>query len=146
MRLLAALLFSVSLLPFQAAHAAPADDLGNCLKENTSGKDRKDLGRWVFLSISVHPDMQADSAATAETRTKANKNMAALVTRLLTESCAAQTKAVAGNNAQAAFQSAFRLLGEVAMMELMSNPAVAGSVNEFTQFIDQKKFEAVLGK
>ncbi len=146
MRLLPALLLASAFSAPLAAAAAPADDLANCLKDNTTGKDRKDLARWVFLSISVHPDMRPDSNATEATRTAANKNMAELVTRLLTERCATETRAVAGANAREAMRNAFRLLGEVAVMELTTNQDVAKSIEGFTQYLDIKKFEAVLQK
>ena len=145
MRILAPLFLGLALVLPQAAMATPASDaLGNCLKDNTSGKDRKDLARWIFVSMSAHPEIRSLSAISDAARTDTNKGMAELVTRLLTVNCAAQTRA-AGQESTSSMLASFKSLGEVAMMELMSNQAVSDSISGYVQFVDRKKVEAVLG-
>ena len=145
MRILAPLFLGLALVLPQAAMASPASDaLGNCLKDNTSGKDRKDLARWIFVSMSTHPEIRSMASITEAARTETNKGMADLVTRLLTVNCAAQTRA-AGQEGPNSMLASFKSLGEVAMMELTSNPAVAESISAYVQFVDKKKVEAVLG-
>lgn len=147
MKIFASLLFCLSFLIGQAAVASPATDgLSTCLADNTSGKDRKDLARWIFLAMSLHPEIRNLSAATAATRDEADKKMAALVTRLLTVNCEQQTKIVAANEGGAGMFTAFKSLGEVAMRELMGNPDVAASVGAYARYLDQKKIDSVLGK
>lgn len=34
------------------------DALGSCLADNTTGKDRKELARWIFVAMSAHPEMR----------------------------------------------------------------------------------------
>ena len=147
MRILPTLLISLAVLAPQTAMASPATEaLGNCLKDNTSGKDRKELARWVFLAISAHPEIRSLSTASDATRTESSKGMAALVTRLLADNCAAQTRAVVEKDGHQGMFNSFKALGEVAMMELMSNQEVSASVSAYTQFVDKKRLEAVLGK
>ncbi|MFC0253243.1 hypothetical protein [Massilia consociata] len=147
MRILATLLLSLAILSPHAAMASPASDaLGNCLKDNTSGKDRKDLARWIFVSMSTHPEIRTMANISESVRTDTDKQMADLFTRLLTVNCAAQTRAAAQQDGPNGMMSSFKSLGEVAMMELTSNPAVAQSITAYVQFVDKKKVEEVLGK
>ncbi|VXC64128.1 hypothetical protein [Massilia sp. 9I] len=145
MRILASLILSLAIVVPQAAMASPASDaLGNCLKDNTSGKDRKDLARWIFVSMSAHPEIRSFAPVNEQIRTGTNKQMADLVTRLLTVNCAAQARA-AGQEGPAGMLASFKSLGEVAMMELTSNPSVAESISAYVQFVDRKKIEEALG-
>jgi hypothetical protein len=144
MKIFAPILLSVSALAGQAAFASPATDrLSTCLTDNTSGKDRKDLARWIFVAMSVHPEIRSLSAVTPETRDEADKAMAALVTRLLTVNCEKQTREVASVEGNVGMYNAFRALGEVAMRELMGSPEVAASVGGYVRHLDQKKLESV---
>lgn len=147
MRILAGLLFGMAVLSAQPALANPvAHALGECLKDNTSGKERKELARWIFVSMAAHPDMRNLTTTTDATRLEASKGAAQLFTRLLTENCTTQTRAVVEQAGPSGMGDAFKALGEVAMMELMSNQEVARSINSYMQFLDKKKFEAALGK
>src|SRR5262245_1310891 len=80
------------------SHAAQAEQslnaLKTCLADSTSGKDRKDLAKWIFLAMAAHPEMkQHANAGTATAADESSKTIAALVTRLLTDSCANEIKA-----------------------------------------------------
>jgi len=71
----------------------PAVRLSTCISDNTSGRDRKDLARWVFFAMASIPEFNPYLAPTAtEALEEANRSTGALFTRLLTDSCAAQTK------------------------------------------------------
>lgn len=146
MRPLATLLLCLSIvLPHAALAATASETLGSCLVDNTTGKDRKELARWIFMAMTVHPDIRELSAASEEQTVQANKNMAALVTRLLTENCVAEVKASIADGGSTNMFNAFKSLGEVAMRELMGNRNVAKSVGDYVQYLDKKKLEAVLG-
>ncbi|WP_245932819.1 hypothetical protein [Aquabacterium olei] len=117
--------------------------MSTCLTDNTSGKDRKDLARWIFVAMSVHPEIRSLSSVSPETRDQADKTMAALVTRLLTANCEKQTREVVSLEGNMGMYNAFRALGEVAMRELMGSPEVAASVGGYVRHLDQKKLESV---
>lgn len=147
MRLLTTACLCLTLLSPQAAFAGPAvGKLSQCMKDSTNGKDRKDLVRWMYGAMSTHPEIGSMGAISEAAKTDANKTMGSLITRLVTQNCLAQTQAVIKEDGpQGMFQS-FQALGEVAMMELGSDPSVAAAFGAYTKFMDMKKVEAILGK
>lgn len=144
---LAALAAALLLSPLGAsAQTAPPDALSRCFADSTTGKDRKDLARWVFLAMAVHPEIkQYSSPDAAKAADDTDKMMANMVTRLLTESCAQQTQTAFKQGGPAAVQSAFQLLGQLAMQELMSDPKVAASMSSFQKYVDQNKLNPIFG-
>ncbi len=67
----------------------------------------------------------------------------ALFTRLLAESCPAQVKAALQAGGPSAIQSAFMVLGQLAIQELMSNKDVAPTMGILDRYIDKQKIDAV---
>ncbi|HEX7055547.1 MAG TPA: hypothetical protein VF211_16605 [Burkholderiales bacterium] len=135
---------------FAAVLAAPAyagpygQALGACLADNTSGKDRKELARWIFAAMSAHPEMKELSSVTPETKEQVFRATGALVTRLLSESCADQAKAAIRAEGARSFEQAFGMLGRLAMQELMTNPEVRVAFSGFDRYIDKSKIDAAL--
>lgn len=126
------------------AHAQ-SDALATCLADSTTGKDRKELARWIFVAMSAHPGMRDLAANSPETSEQINKTMGALVTRLLTESCPREVQAVVkGTESAQGMRSAFEALGRLAMAELTSNADVAASISKFEGYVDRPKVSAVL--
>lgn len=122
----------------------PAETLKKCLADNTTGKDRKDLAKWVFLGMAAHPELkpyvnnEAANAADESART-----LAMLVTRLLTEYCPSETRAAAKPGTQG-LQLAMTHLGELAMLELIADPSVSESMRSFIRYVDQQRLLMVL--
>ena len=140
------LLLLLSITSFSAFADSAANDLATCMTDNTTGKDRKDMARWIFIAMAAHPEMKDISAVTPEAREAASKGMAALVTRLLTEQCVTQARALIGQGANVtnALTTSFGALGQVAMRELMADPRVNDETRDFTKYLDRQKFEAAL--
>src|SRR3982751_4847671 len=66
MNLLRIALLAASTLGALPAIAGPASQsLGTCLADNTSGRDRKELAKWIFVAMSAHPDMKDVAGVTA---------------------------------------------------------------------------------
>src|SRR5262245_26345443 len=86
---------AIVLVFYLAGHAqAQSDILGTCVTDNASGRDRKDLAKWIFLAMAAHPEIkQYATGISPATVEQLNRTMAALVTRLLTDSCANETRA-----------------------------------------------------
>ena len=125
-----------------AAMAGPAADaLTACLADNTTGKERKALAKWVFSAIAAHPDMQDLSKSTEASRDQIDRVVGAMVTKLLTETCVAQTRTAMVQEGSKSLESAFSSLGELAMQELMSNQGVTQALSGFEKYLDKKKFE-----
>lgn len=119
-----------------------ATSLQQCLADNTTGKDRKELARWIFAAMATHPEMRDLSNATELTRDRLSQSMGALLTRLLTENCAEQTRAAVTNEGSQGLEAAFGALGQLAMQELMTNKDVSAALSGFERFVDQKKIQA----
>jgi hypothetical protein len=124
--------------------ATPTETLGSCLADNTSGKERKELARWVFVAMASHPELRDLAVATPAVREQTYQSVGVLVTRLLAENCAKETQAAVKAQGSQALRIAFESLGRVAMQELMSNPDVLAAIGGFEKFVDQKKIDSVL--
>ena len=131
-----------------AADGRPQSDaLGTCLADNTSGRDRKDLARWIFLAMAAHPEIKPYLSGNASTAVdESARTMAALVTRLLTDSCVNEVKAVTKERGSTSLRLAFEQLGALAMQELMADKSVTESIGLFERYLDQKRLEEVFGK
>jgi hypothetical protein len=121
-----------------------AEALGRCLTDSTTGKDRKDLARWIFLAMAAHPEIRQLSNADAAATQASSRTAGQLFTRLLADDCPAQTRAAVQAGGAMAIQLAFQTLGQVAMQELMANPDVATSMADFQRHIDQPRLAPLL--
>lgn len=129
------------------ATAGPATDaLTICVADNTTGKDRKDLAQWIFVAMAAHPEIQPFSNIAEGDRDEFDKRMAALATKLITENCRVEAKSAAEKEGSESFNAAFGVLGQLAMQELMSNPAVKSSFFRYTRFLDKAKFDSAFAK
>ncbi|MBL8019002.1 MAG: hypothetical protein JNM27_05015 [Leptospirales bacterium] len=140
-------IFTSCLLLASTTFAGPqADALGRCLKDNTSATDRKELAKWVFVALSTHPEIRPLSNIPESKRDEFDRHLADLSTRLITENCKAEAREALRQEGVKAFETAFGLLGEVAMEELMSHPDVSASVSRYTKYLDKSKFEALVSE
>ena len=146
--LLAALFLTVGIAGTTGkAVAGPyGDDLGKCLVGSTSAEDKATLVRWIFGIASLHPAIGSISAVTEAQRGQMDRSVAALFEALITDRCKTQTENALRYEGQTTISTAFEVLGQAAMMELFSNPDVAKGLSAFTEHLDQKKFEKLLGK
>jgi len=131
-----------ALLALPAAAGQYTDALGACLADNTTGKERKELAKWIFMGMAAHPDMQGLSNVTATARDETDRFVGE--TRLITQNCVGQTQAAVKNEGTAALKGAFGTLGQLAMQELMTNSAVASSLSGWEKYLDHEKLGAVL--
>ncbi|MBP8190636.1 MAG: hypothetical protein KBF81_03830 [Aquabacterium sp.] len=125
------------------AMAGPATNaLINCVSDSTTGKDRKELAKWVFVAMTAHPDIQPMSRVSETNRDELDKKLAKLATTLLTESCQMEAKLATEQEGPTSIEAAFGVLGKLAMQELMSNPSVSASFTRYTKYLDRAKFDA----
>lgn len=125
-----------------AAAGAYSDDLAKCLVASTTPKDQTDLVRWIFATAALHPEVASIAAVSAEQRTAMTRAVGELFERLLTESCRKQFSAAIQYEGNQTIESAFQVLGQVAMRALMANPAVAKGFDEIDGYIHKDKIEA----
>jgi hypothetical protein len=149
MPMLRAFIIASTVVALGAALSAQADSsataLKTCLADNTSGKDRTDLARWLFLALAAHPALKDDASANAAAAgDESSRTMAALVTRLFTESCLNETRAVLQTGQPQSLQFAMEGLGQLAIRELMADKSVQASMNLFQRYVDQQRFNEAL--
>ena len=137
-----AILIVCSCFSFSPVYAA-GQALGSCMVDSMTGRERKETARWVFFAIAAHPEIKQYSQVSPETKEKADKNLAALVTKLLTEDCLEQAQTAVKEEGDAAIIGAFELVGEVAMMELMMNNDVAQAIGSYARFLDYEKLQII---
>jgi hypothetical protein len=140
-----AVLLAVS-VPAQAQ--SPPEALGRCFADHTSGKDRKDLATWIFLAMAAHPEIKQHASATAPAAAEENaRTVGALVTRLLVDACANETRTVITLGGAGGLQLAFQSLGQLAMLELMTDKSVTEAMGIFERYLDKKRLgELAAGK
>lgn len=145
--MLSRVLLCVALLwaPFGASAKPQVDALRQCLADNTSGRDRKELARWVFLAMAAHPEMKGLSSATPAAAEESSKAVGGVMMRLLAESCASQARAAMAAGGNLAVQVAFESLGRLAMQELMADRNVAQSMAGIERHVDAKRLNEALG-
>jgi hypothetical protein len=117
--------------------------LSVCLTDSLNGKERKELAKWVFLAMSSHSVIKPYAKVSEQDLDDSNKFVGELITRLMTEDCPDQVKAAVDENGPLAIQNSFRVVGEVAMQELMADQGVTQSLSGFERYIDQEKINKV---
>jgi hypothetical protein len=127
------------------AFAGPySDDLSKCLVGATTNEEKGTLVKWIFSIAALHPAVSSVSAVNDKQRTDLNKATASLFETLLADRCKKQTQDAVKYEGTNTIQEAFGVLGQAAMMELFTNDAVAGGLQEFAQYVDEKKLSTVL--
>ena len=135
---------ALSLLSPVAAVAGPyANELGKCLVESTSQRDRVDLVRWMFSAAALHPAVKPISTVSEEQLDDASRTTAALFMRLLTESCRSETERALQFEGASTIETAFSVLGQVAGKEMFSSPEVAAGLALLEQYVDSAELEAL---
>jgi hypothetical protein len=112
--------------------------LGKCIVENITASDRQDLGRWVFISMSAHPEVKQFSNARAEAAEAASRKVGALFTRTMRDDCAKEVQEAAKSGGPPVVPSAINFFTQLGVQELMTNKDVLTSLSSFSQFADRE--------
>lgn len=131
------------LIAMPAFSASPSDKLGQCMTDSLNGKERRDLAKWIFFSMAAHPQIKPYLKATPKQIQSSDKYIGHLITRLLTVDCPKQLRA-AYDYDPAAVGRAFRLVGRVAMQELMTNKKVMKAITNYMHYANKEKIQKVL--
>ena len=139
------LLLALAVLPARPLAAQGSGPLSDCLLRSTTETDRAVLVGWIFGVISVHPQVKPIANVSEATRDDLNRKVAALLERLLTDSCREESAAAIRQGGSSAFQASFGILGQVAMQDLFGNAAVNAEIGRFAEYLDQDKLQEVFG-
>ena len=76
-------------------------------------------------------------------REQADRDMAAIFTRLTTKACLAESNAlIKADPSGSSFAVAGEAMGRIAMTELLSDPATNAAFGSYTKYLDEKAFAA----
>jgi hypothetical protein len=132
---MAAGLFSTSL----CSAGVYSDGLARCLVSHTSSQDKTQLVRWIFAIMALHPAVSDTSTVDDSERDKLNRSAGMLFERLLTNDCRNETKEALMYEGPIAMQTSFQVLGQAAVVGLMSDPKVAAGLAGFQKYLDETK-------
>lgn len=121
-----------------------ADELGKKLVSTTAAEEKALFVRWMFVAMSLHPDLKDMSSITLEQREEANRKVGELLTRMLTVTCAAEAKEAIKYEGVSAMQSAFQLFGQIAARELFTNKEVTKGMADLEKYFDAEKIKKTL--
>ena len=132
-----ALLVLLFCAPFGSASASTTtDDMSKCLVKSASAEDRVALMRWVFLAMASSPTVKSMVNVSAEQHSEIEKKAGALIQRLMTIDCRAETIAALKHDGQSSIDTAFGALGEDATSGLFADPEVNKTLQGLTEGID----------
>lgn len=121
-----------------------SDDLGKCLVRSASPEDQIQLTQWIFSIMARHPAVEQYSKISPEAHADLSKKAGALFQRLMTKDCRSETVSAVKYEGQAAIESAFNVLGEVAMRGLMADPKVMEGLEGLAKSMDLQEIEKIL--
>lgn len=121
-----------------------ADDLTKCLVKSTTTEDKSTLVQWMFAMSALHPDVKQLSAVSPGKRTELNRQVANMLTSLLTQACLSETRDALNYEGPQTLVTGFTVLGQVAGRELFSSPEVSAGMEELGSMVDSQKLESTL--
>jgi len=134
---------AVSLGAGQAQAGIYTDDLTRCIVKSSSPTDRQDFVIFVFAAMSAHPDVKQFSKMSDTDRDTYVKRTSLLMERLIMVDCRKEAVAAMKYERETSISSAFSVLGETAMVDLMSNPVVEKFFEGLASGLDEGKWEAL---
>ncbi len=127
-----------------ASASVYGDDLTKCVIAHSSTDDNDAFIKWMFIAMAANPKLKSLATITDAERSESNRRAGAIVSRLLTKDCRAQTVAALKYDGTEAVRNAFELFGKVAMGGIMNDPAVEAGLGGLDKAFDQKAFDDML--
>jgi hypothetical protein len=99
-----------------------ADDMARCIVNAATPADRTAIMSWMFGMLSSNPAVSRYANIKDADRTAQVSQFAKIAERLVLEDCRALSLAALKNEGPKVIESAFQVLGEVAMRDRMAAP------------------------
>ncbi len=119
------------------------DDLGKCLVSSTNDSDKQQLVQWIFGAIAMNPSIKPYANISAEQRQVFDRNMAAIVERLLFNDCRKATVDALKYEGESSLEASFGVLGGVASRSMFNRPETTSAVSAYSTYIDKEKLAAL---
>lgn len=121
------------------AHAGPAGDaLARCIDTSLTKPDKTLLARWMYSAMSAYPDAQKLAPNATGPMESLNRSVAALFKKLVSQTCNDKTAMAMQTDGKGAIEDAFKLLPQVGVRELITDPAVAKQLAGLQKFMEEK--------
>ena len=141
MKKLSSLILLLTLVLNFNSYAGPfTDDFAKCLVTKTTNQEKTDLVKWIYVTISFHPQLSQMSNLTAEDVEMANIRVADYMTNVFAYKCNDELNQAIKYEGEESVFYAFELLGELAMGELMQDQGVTAASELFIQYVDLSIF------
>lgn len=131
----------ISVLSMPVMADSGTNGLIKCFSDSTTGRDRKNLAKWLFTLMALHPDVANISAISTKDREETEKSVGLLFNRLFTETCRAEVKASFSSGDTSSAVAAFEYLGRLAMQELIADENVKNGFSNVNKYIDFKSLQ-----
>lgn len=115
---------------------AASEALGKCLVGRSTGNDRMLVAQWMGASLAMSPAMKGVVSVDAAKKDQIDREMAKLFTRLTTVDCRAEMAVLIRNRDAHGIEAGSGRLGEMAMRELMQDPAAMAALIAYARYID----------
>jgi hypothetical protein len=137
------LIVAAAAATLQAATASAgvfSDDLAKCLVAKAAPADRAALLQWMFTAMSANPAVTGLSNVTPAQRAEHTKAAGLLFQRLMLDDCHKETVVAVKNEGVEAVRQSFGVLGQVAMRDLMNDPAVQKDMAGLGSSLDKARW------
>ena len=121
---------------FNSSSGSFTDNFAECLVTKTTKQEKTDLVKWIYVTISFHPQLSQMSNLTAEDVEMANIRVAEYMTNIFVYKCNEELNQAIQYEGEESVFYAFELLGELAMGELMQDQGVSAASELFIEYID----------
>jgi len=122
--------------------SASAQDLNTCFIDSLNGKDRKELVKWIYFSMSAHPELESYTNIPTADMQNSYQRIGDLFTRLFVEDCPNEARAVRQADPQG-LKKAFEVVVKIAIRDMLIEKGVRTAVNNYSSFVDQEKIKGV---
>ena len=120
------------------------DEFAKCIVMKTTTQEKTDLVRWIYVTMSFHPQLMDLSNLTADDVEMVNIRVADYMTNVFAYKCNEELNMAMDYEGEESVYYAFELLGEIAMTELMEDQGVSAASELFIDYIDVSIFEQIL--
>jgi len=120
------------------------DEFAKCIVMKTTTQEKTDLVRWIYVTMSFHPQLMDLSNLTADDVEMANIRIADYMTNVFAYKCNEELNMAIEYEGEESVYYAFELLGEIAMTEILEDEGVSAASELFIGYIDVSIFEEIL--
>ena len=136
-------LFTIS---FNLTAGPFTDEFSRCIVTKTTSQEKTDLVKWIYVTISFHPQLSDMSNLSSEDVEMVNIRVADYMTNVFAYKCNKELIEAIKYEGENSVVTAFELLGEIAISEIMIDEGVSIASEFFTQYLDESVIAEALSE